>query len=431
MISGWGRTKIFKSNILKPKDTIELKKFINSHKKIISRGLGRSYGFSSISDNVIDLSNFNEKKFKIIKSQNILECHSSYSIKDIIDKLIKKKFFIPVTSGTKYVTIGGAIASDIHGKNHHVDGSFCDYVLGFKIMLANGKIINCSRNKNPKVFYSTCGGMGLTGIIIEAKIRLIRIPSENILETVIKTENLDQTLKKFEELNSNKYIVAWIDTNKINKNLGRSIIYVGKHSKDKQNYLKKFYFKLPFELPSFFLNNKTLKVLSNLYYYFSPSYKKRIVNIKNFFYPLDVIKNWNFAYGKKGFVQIQVLLNKKNFKRNLEEIILFFNRRNQVSFLSTLKKMGRGNKNLLSFPDEGYTITFDIQNNNQLEKFYRSLEKRLKKIDAKQYLTKDNLMTKSFFKQKNKNLIKFIKTKRKLDPHNKFQAYQSIKLGIF
>ena len=132
-----------------------------------------------------------------------------------------------------------------------------------------------------------------------------------------------------------------------------------------------------------------------------------------------------------GFVQIQILLNKKNFKRNLEEIILFFNRRNQVSFLSTLKKMGRGNKNLLSFPDEGYTITFDIQNNNQLEKFYRSLEKRLKKIDAKQYLTKDNLMTKSFFKQKNKNLIKFIKTKRKLDPYNKFQSYQSIKLGIF
>ena len=93
--------------------------------------------------------------------------------------------------------------------------------------------------------------------------------------------------------------------------------------------------------------------------------------------------------------------------------------------------MGRGNKNFLSFPDEGYTITFDIQNNNQLEKFYKSLEKRLKKIDAKQYLTKDNLMTKSFFKQKNKNLIKFIKTKRKLDPHNKFQSYQSIKLGIF
>ncbi len=431
MISGWGRTKQFKSNILKPKDNNELRYLVKNHKKIITRGLGRSYGFSSISDNVVDLSFFLEKKFKINKNKNILECHSSYSLKDIIDRLLKKGLFIPVTSGTKFVTIGGAIASDIHGKNHHIDGSFCDYVSSLKLMLANGKIIHCSKSKNSKIFYSTCGGMGLTGIILEARIKLIKIPSENILETIIKTKNLNQTFENFERYNNYKYIVAWIDTNKKNECLGRSVIYLGKHSNDKKNYFNNLSLKLPFEFPSFFLNKVLLKILSSLYYFLSPSKKTRIVDLRNYFYPLDKIHNWNLAYGKKGFVQIQILINEKNLKENLKEIILFFKKNNQVSFLSTLKKMGKRNNNLLSFPEKGYTITFDLQNNSKLNKFYIALEKKLKKIGAKQYLTKDNLMTRSFFKQNNKKLKQFIRIKKKLDPNNKFQSYQSTRLKIY
>ena len=432
MINGWGKYGKYKVKLYKPK-TIDLVKEIlkKSHSEtFICRGLGRSYGDSSINSKIINLVNI-KKKFEISKKKNEITCTSNFSIKELLPILLKENFFLKVTSGTQYVTIGGAIASDIHGKNHHQDGSFCDHINEIEVMLANGKIIKCSKNKNRKLFISTCGGMGLTGIILSAKIRLSKIPSSFIKETTIKSNSLKETLDYFKKYNHKKYIVSWIDTNAKNDNLGRGIIYIGEHIKKTNNNSSKHNsFRIPFNFPNFLLNNFLLKLLSKVFFLKSLKFKDDIVEMEKYFYPLDNIEDWNKIYGKKGFVQIQILVSNKNVIKNLKKIILFFQKKNQVSFISTLKKMGKKNKNLLSFPEEGYTITFDIKNNTNLKIFYQELEGILIKMNAKIYLTKDALMTEKYFNKTYLNKKKFLQYKKLYDPHFKFTSNQSKRLGI-
>ena len=432
MINGWGGYGNYKTKIYKPK-TINLIK--NKLKKtpldtFICRGLGRSYGDSSINSKILDLSNI-KKKIQISKKKKEITCSSNFSIKELLPIILKENLFLKVTSGTQYVTIGGAIASDIHGKNHHKDGSFCDHVNEIEILLANGRIIKCSKNKNKKLFHSTCGGMGLTGIILSAKIQLLDIPSNFIKETTIKSNSLKETIGYFNKYNYKKYIVSWIDTNAKNESLGRGIIYIGEHTGQiDRNFSKSNVLKIPFNFPNFFLSNFLLKLLSKLFFFKSSKYKEQIVEIKKYFYPLDNIENWNKIYGKKGFVQIQILISNKNIIKNLTRIILFFQKKKQVSFVSTIKKMGKKNKNLLSFPEEGYTITFDIKNNSNLKSFYHQLEKILIRMNAKIYLTKDSLMTKKYFQKTYPNKNKFKIYKKIYDPKIKFTSYQSKRLDI-
>jgi len=431
-MSGWGRYGNYKTKVYRPKTIDEIKKKLNdsSVNTFICRGLGRSYGDSSINDRIIDLSKL-IKKLKISTKKKEIECTSNFSIKELLPIILKEQFFLNVTPGTQYVTIGGAIASDIHGKNHHKDGSFCDYVSEIKMLLANGKIIKCSKTKNKKLFFSICGGMGLTGIILSAKIQLLKIPSNFIKETIIKSTSLKETLNYFKQYNQKKYLVSWIDTNAKKGNLGRGIIYIGEHIEYKNDSLVKHNsLKIPFNFPNFFLNNFFLKLLSKIYFLKNLKFKERIVELKKYFYPLDNIENWNKIYGVLGFVQIQILLRNQNAAINLKKIILFFQKKNQVSFVSTLKKMGKKNKNLLSFPDNGYTITFDVKNNANLVIFHYELEKILKKMNAKFYLTKDALMTKEYFQMNCSNISKFIRYKKIYDPKFKFTSYQSKRLSI-
>ena len=431
-IEGWGRYGDHEAKIYRPKTISEIKNKLSNSSidTFICRGLGRSYGDSSINNKIINLSNL-KRKLRISKKKNEIECTSNFSIKELLPILLKDKFFLNVTSGTQYVTIGGAIASDIHGKNHHKDGSFCDYVSEIEILLASGKIIKCSKTKNPKLFFSTCGGMGLTGIILSAKIQLLKIPSNFIKETIIKSTSLKETFSYFKQYNHKKYLLSWIDTNAKKENLGRGIIYIGEHIDYKNEaFVKHSFFRVPFDFPNFVLNNFFLKLFSKIFFFKNIKFKQRVVDLKKYFYPLDNIENWNKIYGKIGFVQIQVLLPNQNTVVNLKKIIQFFQQKKQVSFVSTLKKMGKKNKNLLSFPEEGYTITFDIKNNSNLKIFYKELEKILKKMNAKIYLTKDALMTKEYFQKTYSNINKFIKYKKIYDPKLKFASYQSKRLDI-
>jgi decaprenylphospho-beta-D-ribofuranose 2-oxidase len=432
MINGWGRYGEYKIKLYKPKNINLIKKKLKSSllDTFICRGLGRSYGDSSLNSKIIDLTNI-KKKFQISKKKKEVVCSSNLSIKELLPILLKENFFLKVTPGTQYVTIGGAIASDIHGKNHHNDGSFCDYLNEIEILLADGKIIKCSKTKNKKLFLSTCGGMGLTGIILSAKVQLLKIPSSFIKETIIKSNSLKETINYFKKYNHKKYIVSWIDSSEKKNNLGRGIIYIGEHTRlNKEYFLKHRSLNLSFNFPNFFINNFILKMLNKIFYFKNSKFKEQIVDIKKYFYPLDNIRNWNKVYGKKGFVQIQILVSNKNLIKNLTKILLFFQQKNQVSFVSTLKKMGKKNKNLLSFPAEGYTITFDIKANKNLKIFYQELEEILIKMNAKIYLTKDALMSKKYFEKTYINKNKFISYKKIYDPKFKFHSYQSKRLGL-
>ena len=431
-LSGWGNNLNILSNVYSPESNDEIIDIILNSKvsNFITRGLGRSYGDSALADNVISLKNY-KKILNFDDGQGIIECSSNYSLGELIKFIVEKGWFFNVTPGSKFVTIGGAIASDVHGKNHHADGSFADYVLSLKIITAEGKLYNCSKEENPQLFEATCGGMGLTGIIISAKIRLLKIKSKFIDAQIIKTKNLNETIVKFKELNDNKYLIAWIDTTAKNEAKGRSIIFIGNHSREGSLGLKeKKTISIPSKFPGFILNKYTIQLFNKIYYHFHKNKKKSKQNLNSFFYPLDNINNWNNLYGKNGFVQIQVLIEEKDPEMIIKKILNFFQKKDQHTFLSTFKEFGKGNSNYLSFPNKGYTLTMDLKMTKKLNDIYQEFEDLLKNYKTKIYLTKDSFISAQYFKKTYNNYIKFEEIKNKHDPLNLINSLQSKRIGI-
>tara|TARA_B100000902_G_scaffold227907_1_gene216338 strand:+ start:1108 stop:2412 length:1305 start_codon:yes stop_codon:yes gene_type:complete len=432
MITGWGNyiQQNYNAKIFYPKNINKIKRILKI-KNITSlsiRGNGRSYGDSSINTNIISLKKF-IKKIKIDEKKQTIYCSANCTLNEINDILLKKNFFFKVTSGTKFITIGGAIASDIHGKNHHHEGCFSNSVEEIELLTSKGKKIKCSKIKNKEIFRATAGGMGLTGIILSAKIKLKKIESKYILEEKKLSKNLKETLSHFKKYNDWEYIVSWIDMTAKNSQFGRGVTYLGKHIKiNKKNIKEPKYLKFIF--PEFLLNNFFIFVYNTIYYYLSHINKKNVVHINKYFYPLDKIKNWNKFYGKKGFVQIQILLKEKNVYRNVLKLIKLFQINRKYSFITTLKKLGKKNYNYLSFPDNGYTITFDIKYSDDVKFFYKELEKELLVMNAKIYLTKDSLMSSKHFKKTYNKFNKFKKIKKLIDKNNFFQSFQSKRLLI-
>ena len=431
-LSGWGNNINVTSNIYLPKNNIDISNLYKSGTILnsITRGLGRSYGDSSLDNNVISLKNY-KKFFKFDDKLGILECSSNYSLNEILKLIIKKGWFLNVTPGSKFVTIGGAIASDVHGKNHHLDGSFSDYVFSLKVITSEGILYNCSKEENSELFHASCGGMGLTGIIVSAKIKLFKINSKIIDTQIIKTKNLKETINKFKKLNNNKYLVAWIDALAKNKHMGRSVIFIGNHSNEGDlSFVEKIKLSIPKIFPGFLLNKYVIKFFNKLYYLFHHDNKKFKQNLDNFFYPLDNISNWNNLYGKNGFIQVQILITESNFEEIICKVLKFFQDKKQFSFLSTLKELGPGNKNYLSFPSKGYTLTLDLKMSKDLKKIYAEFELLLASYNIKVYLTKDSFMSKKFFENTYKELDKYKEIKKKYDPLDLIKSFQSKRLGF-
>jgi decaprenylphospho-beta-D-ribofuranose 2-oxidase len=432
-LSGWGKYKIFKVKEYYPENIDQLKILVKVMKSpTIVRGNGRSYGDSSISKNIILLSNF-KKTIYLDKKKGIVNCSANITFKDLNDFIVNKGFFPKVTPGSQHVSIGGAVASDVHGKNHHIDGSFCQHVKEIRVMNSYGKIKILSRVKNKTLFNSTCGGMGLTGIILNIEFSVQKINTPFIKEKKIKTNSLKETISLFSKHKKNKYIVAWIDTSSKNYS-GRGIVHIGDHYKKSLRYANskknKNFLSIPNYVPNFIMNNLIIKIFNLLYFNTSKKYIERIVNYENFFYPLDKVKNINNIYGDRGFVQLHILIRNNNIIDKIENILSIMREYNQISFISTLKKMGKYNNFPLSFPEEGYSITIDVPNNKMLKYFYIKLQKTILKINGKIYLTKDSLMSKKFFKKTySYKLNKFLRNFKR-NKKNIFQSYQSKRLGI-
>ena len=427
-ISGWGNYKTIKSNIYMPQDMTELKNIIKKNRKYTIRGMGRSYGDSSLGKNIISLNKF--KKFiNLDTKKGLIYCSSNSTIHEILDIIVMEGYFLKVTPGSKFISVGGLIASDVHGKNHHIDGTFCDHLLEIEILLSNGRILKINKKKDNDLFKATCGGLGLTGIIISAKFKILKIKSSYMTQKIIKSYSLKDTIRYLEKFNHNKYVVGWIDTANYNK-LGRSVIYVADHYKNgglNFNIKNKINLKSIFQFFSFISVNFVLKKMSSFYFNMHSNNKDKIIHLNKFFYPLDIIRGWNFFYGKKGFVQFQILIRKKNAINNLNKIISYLIKNDQISFLSTIKKLGNKNNNYLTFPDNGYTLTMDIKKNVKMKNVFNNLEKFLIKIDSKIYLTKDSLLSKKHFYKSYIHLNKFKKNLSKL---NKFTSLQSERLKI-
>ena len=286
----------------------EIKAYVQNAHEIIARGNGRCYGDAALGERIFSTKRLN-KFISFDRLNGILECESGVLLSDILEVIVPQGYFLSVTPCTKFITLGGAIASDVHGKNHHSEGCFSEHVIEFSLLIENGDILTCSRDSHPGKFWATIGGMGLTGIILSAKIKLKNIETAYIRQEQIKAENLDEIFRLFEESESWTYNVAWIDCLQKGKNLGKSILIRGEHafrhelpakkSVDPLRFKKKNPPSVPFFFPEFFLNTITVRFLNWLYYALQTKKKTgEIVDYDRFFYPLDVVANWNNMYCK-------------------------------------------------------------------------------------------------------------------------------------
>ena len=265
-LMSWGMYPKIKNTVFKFSKEEKLKDIINEHDDLIPYGNGRSYGDSALNSHIINIRpkdyfiNFDEET-------GLLHVQAGVLLSEILESYVPRGWFLKVTPGTKLITVGGAIASDIHGKNHHVEGCFSECVENFRIMLANGKVVTCYKDLDPELFKATCGGMGLTGVILDAKIYLKKINSQYIDQTTIKTKNLKETFEAFEEYQDKPYSVAWIDCLAKDKEIGKCLLMVGDFRDDgKLDYKKKSQLSIPCNSPSFALNNLSVRAFNWLYY---------------------------------------------------------------------------------------------------------------------------------------------------------------------
>jgi FAD/FMN-containing dehydrogenase len=300
LVTNWGNYPVVKKEFKSEENYQKIKKFVLNHNELIARGNGRCYGDAALGEAIFSTSKLN-KFISFDRLNGVIECESGVLLSEILEVTVPQGYFLLVTPGTKFISVGGAIASDVHGKNHHTEGCFVECVLSFKIMDEKGVILNCSREENSDKFWATIGGMGLTGIILSAKIKLKNIESAYIRQESIKAENLNEIFRLFEESEDWTYTVAWIDCLQKGKNIGRSILMRGEHAlkvelpfklADKPLRLKKkFSPTVPFYFPKFVLNKFTVKAFNFLYFNKQRAkVVKNIIDYETFFYPLDAIQ---------------------------------------------------------------------------------------------------------------------------------------------
>lgn len=440
-MTAWGNYPKIESEVIHLRSVQQAQKEIETNDSIISMGMARSYGDSALSQNIIITRRFNYI-LDFDGEQGIVTCESGVTLKDLLNTFVPKGWFLPVTPGTKYITVGGAIASDVHGKNHHREGTFCDHLLLLELLLPSGDIIICSPTINSKIFRATCGGNGLTGIILRATFQMKRIETAYIRQRTIKAKNLGQMVELLEMNENYTYTVAWIDCMAKRNSLGRGVLFLGEHAEkvdlasEKLNgnpYIIKDHKKLnvPIFFPNFVLNKMSIESFNSLYYFkFPKDVHDCIVDYDTFFYPLDSIYNWNRIYGKRGFTQYQLVIPKSSGIKGVQRIIKRVSDKKMGSFLAVLKIFGKANGNLLSFPREGYTLTLDFPINRSLFSFLNDLDDVVLEYGGRLYLTKDVRMSARMFRMGYPNWKKFVAIRQDIEADNKFHTLQSRRLGI-
>lgn len=437
-IANWGNYPVIEAEEKSFSFTEQLKDTLLRADGVIARGNGRCYGDASLAGNTISTLKY-DKILSFDTTNGIFECQAGITLDKVLEVIVPKGWFLPVTPGTKFITIGGAVASDVHGKNHHVDGAFSAHVLEMDVVLSTGETVTCSQQNNGDLFWATCGGMGLTGVITRVKFDLKKIETSFIKQKQVKAKNLEEVIRLFEEYKHYTYSVAWIDCLKKGSSFGRSILILGEHAKleelnEKQKRKplklpKKRQITFPFNLPAFVLNQFTVKAFNFLYY--SKNTKREINNVVSyepFFYPLDAILHWNRGYGKPGFVQYQFVLPLES-KQGLVEILKCISDAGLGSFLAVLKVFGKQD-DLISFPTEGYTLALDFPVRKGLFAFLDELDKLVLEYGGRIYLSKDARMKPEVFWTSYPRAKEFLAIVKKYNPQFKINSIQAERLQI-
>lgn len=415
-IASWGRLSHQKYNTAILSSFSDVFHTIKHHLPGISYGMGRSYGDQALSSNNSLWLTKDLNRFKHFDPQTgILICEAGLSLQEVQRVFAPQGWILPVTPGTQIVSIGGAIANDVHGKNHHKFGSFGDHILHIKLLRTDGSIIECSRSQNSDFFFATIGGIGLTGIIVEATIQLRSITSPWIESENIAYTNLDEFFKLSDSSEQNwEHIVSWIDC--MNGSEPRGIFIRGNFLQQPYNHSlpnikeKKF----PFTPPISLVNKISLPIFN--YGYFQKNSRKasREINYyETFSYPLDAVHDWNKMYGPKGFYQYQCVIPRNIGSDVIKEILRVIKKSKQGSFLAVLKTFGTHESGgLLSFPKNGVTLALDFPNHEQETlSLFHQLDQIVGEASGRIYLAKDSRMPRWLFEIGYPNFQTFLKFK--------------------
>ena len=438
LATGWGRYPTIEAKYRSFDSEGELRKLLGTVDgwKAIARGLGRSYGDSSLSENILSTRRLN-RFVSFDDTTGELACESGVSFAEILDVFVPRGWFLPVTPGTKFVTVGGAVASDVHGKNHHKVGSVSNHLTWIDVLLADGSVARCSASENRELFLATCAGYGLTGVILRAAMRLHRIETAYIRQRTVKTRNLDEVLASFDENARSTYSVAWIDCLTDGRKSGRSVLLLGEHAvrEDLPTTAPPLKLKhngglgVPFDFPEFALNSFSVR-LFNAIYYGKASSNEKVVSYEPFFYPLDGVQNWSRIYGRRGFMQYQFVIPKESGKEGLKKVLARTASRGLGSFLAVLKLFGREDASYLSFAKEGYTLALDFPITRELPRELTELDAIVMAYGGRLYPTKDSRMSAEMMRAGYPRIDMFLETRRKCDPHHRFESLQSRRLGL-
>jgi decaprenylphospho-beta-D-ribofuranose 2-oxidase len=444
LLSGWGGTPRSAADVLRPHDLpgLDTTLRISAARPVLARGLGRSYGDAALNagGTIIDMTGIEDVRNLDLQSATIT-AGAGLSIDTLLDVLLPLGYFLPVTPGTRHVTLGGALAADIHGKNHHADGSIQDHVVSFALLKANGETVKVCRESNPRAFAATLGGLGLTGIITEATFHLLPVESAYMRVDRERAPNIEAAMERLSESEGDyHYSVAWVDCLARGSSLGRSVLMLGNHAARDELPTAQQHHPLvakkglraawPSLSPGGLLRKSTLSAFNELYYRKPSSNRKgAIESFYPYFYPLDGVANWNRAYGPRGFVQYQVLIpfgHESTMVRMVETLA----NRGCPSFLAVLKRMRAGH-GLLSFPAAGWTLALDIPAGvDELAELLDELDDMVVAAGGRVYLAKDARVDPAKLRDMYPDLETWREIRRELDPDGRIASDLGRRLNL-
>ena len=448
ILAGWGNYPRQLGRVHQPdrwRDATDLVcpgRTVGDRSGLISRGLGRSYGDASLNAgrDVLCHRRLN-RILRFDAPRAVVECEAGVSFADLLETCVPRGLFPPVTPGTRHVTLGGALAADVHGKNHHCEGSIAHFVERLTLLTGRGDVITCAPDKNADAFRATLGGMGLTGAILTVALRLRPIATAYLRVDQDRLADLDQTLQQSVQPDrTHTYAVAWIDCLARGKALGRSVLMRGEHATpDMLGHTQRHEpltvaaprpAPVPCFLPARTLNATTVAAFNELYYRRHPTAHGRVVHYEPFFYPLDKIRHWNRIYGRRGFVQYQLVLPPETARDGLVTLLETIAAGRRASFLAVLKAFGDASEGMLSFPRRGVTLSLDLPADNDIVTFTKRLDRIVLEHGGRVYLAKDACLDAATFAQMYPALRDFQTVKARLDPEQRFTSSLARRLGI-
>jgi FAD/FMN-containing dehydrogenase len=403
----------------------------------LTRGLGRSYGDSSLpAPGCLEVAStlLADRILAFDEKTGVIRAEAGLTLRELNRLLLPRGFFTPVSPGTMFVTLGGMIAADVHGKNHHKDGCFGAHVLSLRMRVADGRIVTCSRERERDLFRATLGGMGLTGHVLEVEFRMVRVPSPWILCESERIHDIDAFMAGLKEAGKSwPMTVGWIDCLSGGAAMGRGILMRGRWAEPGEAPRRPPgpipRLTVPFLLPELLLSRAAIRAFNEVYYraHFQKR-RRRILHPEKWFYPLDAILHWNRIYGRRGFFQYQCVLPEAGGLSAARRFLELLTARGGASFLCVIKDCGPEGEGLLSFPKAGISIALDMAVRDDTQAIVDALNERVIAENGRVYLAKDAFTRPEQFRAMEPRLPEWDRIRRKWDPEGRLRSAQSVRV---